>query len=265
MEKTGYNKYQVANVAAIVLALAVNALANVLPINGVNTGQVSDSYPNLFTPPGYVFVIWGIIYTLAIVFAVYQVRPSQRGAQYLKQIGWLYLTSAVINASWIFVFHYSYGVPTLYLASTALLMLLLVNLIIIYTRLGVGVNETKRGVKLGVHVPMSIYVAWISVATIAGLASAINVVSPGLPVATQATATAAMLVVALALTLAMLWLRRDMVFALVVVWAVSGIAAKQAEIPVINLTALAVIGVAAVALLAIPIIKKRNWVEYYLS
>jgi len=265
MEKKGYNVLQFANVAAIVLALGVNFLANWLPINGVNTGQVSDSYPNLFTPPGYIFAIWGIISALAMVFAAYPVRGSQRDAPYLTQIGWLYLASAAINAAWIFIFHYSYGNPPLYLVSTLLLLLLLGDLLLIYRRLRIGVEKAIRNVKLCVHLPMSVYVGWISVASIAGLASAINVIMPGIPLATQATATALMLVVALALTCVMLWLYRDMVFALVVIWAVSGIAAKQAGIHVINLTALAVIGVAAVALLAIPVIKKQNWAEYYFS
>jgi translocator protein len=265
MDKTGPNAFQIANVAAIVIALFMNFLANWLPINGVNTGQVADSYPNLFTPPGYIFIIWGVIYMLAIVFAVYQVRQSQRSEPYLGSIGWLYLVSALINAVWILVFHYSYGTPTLYLASTVLLLLLLADLLLIYRKLDIGGADAPRGVKLCVHAPMSIYVGWISVASIAGLASALNIIFPGISVATQATVTAAMLVVALTLACIMLWLRRDAVFALVVIWAVSGIANKQAAVPIINLTALAVMGVTIVALLLIPIIRKMNWITYYTS
>lgn len=265
MNKTGYATFQIANVAAIVLALAINFLANWLPLNGVNTGQVADSYPNLFTPPGYVFAIWGIIYTLAMVFAAYQVRTSQRSEGYLASIGWLYLISGVINVAWIFVFHYSYGAPILYLVSTVLLLLLLVDLLLIYRKLDIGGVGVSRGVKFAVHAPMSIYVGWISVASIAGLASALNVAFPGIPDATQATVTAAMLVVAFALASIMLWLRRDAIFALVVIWAVYGIAVKQVATPIINLTALAVVGLVILGILAIPIIKKQNWINYYLS
>jgi hypothetical protein len=265
MENRDFRLLQIANVAAVVLAIAWNALVNILPLNGVNTAVVSDSYPNLFTPPGYVFAIWGVIYVLAAVFAAYQLRPSQRSADYLGKIGWLYLAGAVINVIWLVFFHYSYGAPTLYLVSTVLLLLLLVDLLFIYRRLDVGGAVVPRGVKLCVHVPMSIYLGWISVASIAGLASAINVVSPELSVGTQAAATAAMLVVALALAGVMLWLRRDIVFALVVLWAVSGISVKQADIPLIYLTTLAVMGLAFAALLLTPVIRKMNWVKYYLS
>jgi benzodiazapine receptor len=66
--------YQLMNVIAVVAALIMNALVNILPLNGVTTAQVSDSYPNLFTPPGYVFSIWGVIYALAVVFMFYQAR-----------------------------------------------------------------------------------------------------------------------------------------------------------------------------------------------
>lgn len=256
---------QIGNVAAVLLAVAWNALANILPLNGVNTGVVSDSYPNLFTPPGYVFAIWGVIYALALVFALYQARPSQRSSDYLGRIGWLYLGSAAINVVWLLLFHYSYGFTPLYLVSTVVLLLLLADLSTIYTRLGVGVGHTPRNVKLAVQVPMSIYLGWISVASIAAVASAINAMVPGIPLETQAIGTAAMLVVALGLTGVMLWARRDIVFALVVIWAAAGISTKQAAIPIIYLTALAVAALAAAAVLLIPILRKMNWVSYYLS
>jgi translocator protein len=257
--------FQVANVASVVLALAMNFLIDLIPVNGVNTAQVADSYPNLFTPPDYIFAIWGIIYTLAVVFAIYQLRPQQRTAPYLSSISWLYLVSAFINTVWLIVFHYSYGVPSLYLASTVLLLLLLLDLLVIYRRLDVGGAVVPRGVKLGVHIPFSIYIGWISVASIAGIASAINALFPGISMGTQAMVTAAMLFVSLALATVVLWLRRDIVFSLVVLWAVSGISSKQASIPIIYYSTLVVMGLAVLAILVIPSLRKMPWVSYYLS
>lgn len=265
MENMDYRLLQYANVAAVVIAIAWNSLVNILPLNNVNTGVVSDSYPNLFTPPGYVFIIWGVIYTLAIIFMAYQVRPSQRGADYLWKIGRLYFISSLINVIWLVFFHYSYGITYLYLISTGILLLLLGDLLLIYIRLGIGSEAVPRGVKLAVHAPMSIYLGWISVASIAAIASAINAAVPGIPLEMQAIVTAAMLAVALILTGLMLWMRRDIVFALVVIWAVTGISMKQAGIQVIYITALAVAAIAVVAILLTPIIRKMNWVQYYLS
>ena len=88
---------QVANVVAILGTLIFNALVNILPLNGVTSGEVSNAYPNLFTPANYVFSIWSVIYTLLLVFTFYQVRSSQRDADYLRDIGLLYLISALFN------------------------------------------------------------------------------------------------------------------------------------------------------------------------
>lgn len=265
MDTIDFRSLQYANVAAVVLAIAWNSLVNILPLNNVNTGVVSDSYPNLFTPPGYVFAIWGVIYILAIIFMVYQVRSSQRSADYLWKMGRLYLVSSLINVVWLVFFHYSYGVSLLYLVSTGILVLLLGDLLLIYVRLGVGGEAVPLGIKLAVHVPISIYLGWISVASIAALASAINVAVPGIPLETQALATAAMLVVALALTELMLWMKRDIVFALVVIWAVMGISTKQAGIPIIYITALAISALTVASILLTPVIKKMNWIKYYIS
>jgi benzodiazapine receptor len=265
MEEIDFRSLQYANVAAVVIMIVWNALVNILPLNNVNTGVVSDSYPNLFTPPGYIFAIWGIIYTLAIIFMLYQVRSSQRSADYLWKIGRFYLVSSLINVVWLVFFHYSYGVKFLYIISTGILLVLLLDLLLIYVRLGVGGEAVPRGIKLAVHFPMSIYLGWISVASIAALASAINVMVPGIPLETQAIATAAMLVVAFVLTGFMLWMKRDIVFALVVIWAVMGISTKQAGIPIIYITALTVAALAAAAILLTPVIRKMNWVQYYLS
>ena len=175
------------------------------------------------------------------------------------------MLSSVINVSWLAIFHYSYGATTLYLVSTFVLLLLLTVLLAIYVRLGIGKAEVSRREKLAVHLPFSIYIGWISVASIAGIASALNALLPGIPMDTQAMATAMMLVVALVLTLLMLLRSRDVVFALVVVWAVTGIATKQSSNQLIYVTALAVVVCAAAAILLTPIIKKKKWVPYYLS
>jgi benzodiazapine receptor len=68
---------QIINVLTVILTLTVNGLANALPINGLNTGQISDMFQVYFVPAGYVFSIWGLIYLALIAFAVYQALPSQ--------------------------------------------------------------------------------------------------------------------------------------------------------------------------------------------
>ena len=71
LNKMIYNKgYKVKFLAIITyaLVLTVNFLANYLPINGILTNEISDRYESLFTPPGYIFIIWGLIYGLLFIY-----------------------------------------------------------------------------------------------------------------------------------------------------------------------------------------------------
>jgi hypothetical protein len=258
---------QILNVITVIAVIIVNILANVLPLNGVNTGQVSDLYSNFFTPAGYVFSIWFIIYLQAIIFMIYQMRTSQREQAYLGQIGIFYFLAGLANMGWIFLFHYSANPinPPFFYGATALLLVILLLLLFIYIRLGVGKTEVPRSQRLAVHLHISVYLAWISVASIAGIASSLNALLPGIPDPTQWIGTAVMLVIALVLTLLMTYQRREFGFGLVVVWASIGIAVKWLLIPVIAYTAIAIAIVGIIAIILIPLLKKKNFVEYYLG
>ena len=76
---------QLANALSVILALTVNILASALPLNGQNTGEISDRFQVYFVPAGYVFAIWGIIYIGWIAFALYQYRSSTKGKSALTQ------------------------------------------------------------------------------------------------------------------------------------------------------------------------------------
>ena len=256
--------YQIANVVAVIGALIMNTLVNILPLNGVTTGQVSDSYPNLFTPPGYVFSIWSVIYALAIIFMIYQARPSQRKEPYLAQIGFLYLIGAVANVSWLFVFQYSYGVPRLLIVTLIPMIVLLVSLLAIYQRLGIGKREISRSRKLAVDLSISVYLGWISLAIIANIASVLNVLIPGIPMPTQALWTALVVVVALIITVLMVWTRRDFAFGLVVIWASIGIAFNRIAIPLILATSVATTVIITILILLTPFLRKKGLIDFYL-
>ena len=259
--------FQVANVVAVLGSIIFNALVNILPLNDVTTGEVSSAYPNLFTPANYVFSIWGVIYTLLFVFMFYQIRSNQRDAEYLHEISFLYLIGAIFNVLWLTVFHYSYPPPNdLFLLTTIPIAGLFLTLLWTYLRLGIGVREVSRNVKLAVHLPLSVYVAWLSVATIANTASVLNYLgrSPGIPVAIQEAWTAAVILVAVVVTLLMLVRRKDFAFGLVVVWATAGIAVKQASIPVIYFTALGAAIVILVAIILLPLLRRQRYSEFYL-
>jgi len=256
---------QIINVIAVIGTIIFNALVNILPLNGVYTATVSYAYPNLFTPPGYVFAIWGVIYVLIGTFMVYQVRASQRGKDYLGDIGSLYLLGAVFNIAWLIVFQYSYGNPSLFIFTPFLIIALLLILLLTYTRLEVGVKSVPTGEKLAVHLPVSVYLGWISLATIANIASVLNILLPGISLNIQAVWTATVVLIALVITLLMLIRRRDFAYSLVVVWASVGIATKQVMFPIIYWTALLVVGVIAAAIILLPLLRKKSFKGYYLA
>jgi hypothetical protein len=244
----------------------MNALANILPFNNVTTGEVADRFFSYFTPPGYVFSIWGAIYTLLIVFAIYQVRTNQRTEEYLSKISILYVIGAFFNITWLIAFHYAFDNNTLLLLTEPLMIGILVILLYTYVRLEIGIKEVPVKEKLAVHLPVSVYAGWISLATIANTASILNEILT-IPVDIQYIWTALVLVVALLITLLMLYLRRDIAYGLVVIWASIGITIKWTTVEVIPLifwTALIVAIVVALSIILIPIIKKKNILDYYL-
>jgi hypothetical protein len=194
----------------------------------------------------------------------YQVRANQRDESYIQEIGILYLLGSLINVVWLWVFHYSYDSPTLFPVTPILIGLFLVVLLWIYIRVGIGAKEVSLGQKLGVHLHFSVYLGWISLAIIANIASTINLLIPGIPIETQAIWTALIIVVALTLTLLMLYMRRDIAYALVVVWASVGIATNQAAYPIIAWTAWGAIAIIVIVIILLPILLKKNIKNYYL-
>lgn len=260
---TNYKKFQIINIVAVIFTIAMNALANIIPFNGVNTGQVADNFLNYFTPLGYVFGIWGIIYVLLLIFIFYQAKADQVNEGYLGKIGFLYLIGAIMNVTWLLAFHYSFGNNALLIWTEPLIVGLLVILLITYVKLEIGVKEVPLKQKIAVHLPVSVYVGWISLATIANTASVL-VTYLVIPLEVQYLWTALVLVVALLLTSLMIILRRDVAYALVVVWAAPGIAMKWTSIPLIFWSATLVTITIIVLLILVPLIRKKNPVDYYL-
>ncbi|MFP3950552.1 MAG: TspO/MBR family protein [Candidatus Bathyarchaeia archaeon] len=242
MERDGVVKYlQMGNLVGYVSVIVVNSLANALPLNGKTTGELSDLYPNLFTPAAYVFGIWGIIYLLLGAFSIYQALPRNRDKEFIKRIGWLFIASCVFNIAWIFLWHYEY-----ILLSLIDMFALLSTLILIYLRLDVGLTDAPRRQELLVNLPFSVYLGWITVAPIANVAA--YLVDLGWPSYGNVAIiwTVSLITVAVLLTLVNIWTRRDIPYSLVLIWALGGIIVKQLETGIVPYAA--GVGIAAILL-----------------
>lgn len=234
------------NLLALLAVLVVNGLANALPLNGQTTGEISDSFDVYFVPAGYVFSIWGLIYLLLIGFVIYQLLPSQRDNPWLSRVGYLFTLSCLANAAWIFLWHYEYFILTLVAMVT-----LLVSLIAIYVRLGIGKVAVDVSERLLARLPFRVYLGWVTVATIANVTSVLDYVGWNGWGISEPLWTIVMLVVATALTALMVQLRNDVAYALVVLWAFIGIAVRHWDTRLVGIAAaVAAACVAGLAILA---------------
>ncbi|NJN81141.1 MAG: tryptophan-rich sensory protein [Caldilineaceae bacterium] len=215
---------QVLVVVATVSTIVVNGLANALPINGQQTGDISDRFDVFFVPAGYVFSIWGLIYIGMIAYSVFQALPSQRKNPRLQSIGYVYVLSALANIVWIFLWHYE-----VFPATLAVMLLLLISLIVIYQRLGTGQSVVSTAEKWLVRVPFSLYLGWITVATIANATSLLDYLGwSGWGISPQSWAVI-MLLIAAVVGLGFSLLRGDIAYVLVIGWALAGIMVKHSD------------------------------------
>ena len=235
---------QLLNWLGFIAVIVTNTLANTLPINNLTTGEVAALYPNYFVPAGFTFSIWALIYLALFAFIIWQSGGLYTGEKKpiaVKLIGLWFFFSCLANAAWIVFWHHLQP-----LWSLLLMVFLLFTLIQIYRNLGYGKRQLSRLEKICVHLPFSLYLVWISVATIANVTAVLvhyNFEGLGLP---PEFWSAAMIIVAGLLALFFLNLNFDFIYALVVVWACIGILAKfyfqnSDSPPVISTSAAAVI------------------------
>jgi len=209
-----------------VLMVVVNALANALPLNGRQTGEVSDAYPNLFAPAGITFAIWGLIYALLALHVLYQWglfrQSGQQHSILLEKVGLLFSLSSLANTAWVFAWHYDL------IGLSALLIISILALLILVNRTIRNLRMTT-GERLLVQVPFSVYFGWITVATVANITVwLVSIKWSGFGLAESIWAVAIIAVAATIGTITMLK-NRDMAYGLVLIWAFIGILIKHAS------------------------------------
>jgi benzodiazapine receptor len=209
----------IGNIVALVAVLTVNAMANILPINGMNTGQISNLYPSLFTPAGFTFSIWSVIYLLLIAFAIGQFKIKEQS--YFKELSIWFLLSCFANVSWILVWHYLYTA-----ASVAVMLVLLYSLTRIFMLL--STNQLSKTEWFVIKLPFIFYLSWICVATIANLATLLVSINWSGGFLSPAYWTITLIAVAGLLGLFIAFRFKEPAFLLVLMWAFFGIYSKWA-------------------------------------
>lgn len=213
-------------IVALILALlmyifmiVMNALANTLPLNGINTGAVSFQYPNLFQPSGITFSIWGVIYLLLFIYLIYQfVNLKNPLDDQMKQI-WirinlLFALTSLLNGLWLFAWHYDQMI-----LSTIIMIGLLITLIFVV--------KASASTSLITRAAFSVYLGWITIATIANIT--ITLVKLRVPSFNTLAIVLTVAVLIVGATISLLWIIRekDYFFGFVIIWAYVGIAIRH--------------------------------------
>lgn len=206
--------------------ITMNVLANALPLNGRDTGEVSDAYPSLFTPAGITFSIWSVIYLLLGLHVLYQLglfredAPDVGRTPLLNRVGVLFSISSLANTAWVFAWHYDV-IPL----SVVLILVILVCLILIADTLRVAHLTTRE--KWFVAIPFSVYFGWTTVATVANITVLLVSLNwDGFGISASVWATI-IVVVAMLIGTATMLRNRDIAYGLVLIWAFSGILLRQ--------------------------------------
>jgi hypothetical protein len=216
------------NILAFGLTLALNAMATSIPLGGQTPSEISAKYSSLFTPAGFTFSIWGIIYLGLLLFIIYQALPGQKENAFLARISVPFKINCVANAAWILAWHYDFLV-----LSVLIMACILVTLIAIYSAVDSQHTRAPRAERLLVHLPFRLYTAWICVASIAN----ISIVQTAMNWDNLGTDAITWTLLKLALTGAIgasvIARKGDIAFILVVAWAAFGISVKQIETPAV--------------------------------
>jgi hypothetical protein len=224
---------QVTTLVAVLGSIAINTLSNVFPLNGVSVGKLSNT---LFAsvqiiPANYAFAIWGLVYIGLIALGIYQLQPSQRENPRLRRSGYLLAIACIAQCVWIYMF-----LARLFPLSNLAMLGILIPLMVMYQRLGIGLERVSKAERWFIHLPISIYLGWISVATIVNVATGLYSIKwDGWGIAPSVW-TVVMMTIASVIAAVMSIQRRDTAYVLVIVWALVAIAIRQANTPLIMVT-----------------------------
>ena len=251
---------QLSNIVALIITLVINGLSGIGFFNGKSVGEISDAYPNLFTPAGLTFSIWSVIYAFLIIFVFYQARDvfktQKDNIPYIEQINIYFILSCVFNSVWIVVWLYGF-----ILLSLVIMILLLLVLIVVYLRLDIAKAEISKKERIIIWTPFSLYLGWISIATIANTTVfLVSINWDGFGISPLMW-TFIILIVAMILTLTVVYTRKDLIYPLVTIWALIGVIIRRYDTyPELVILALIIILIISINLIYLSwkFLKKKN-------
>lgn len=218
------------NTLFFMIHVALSYMTQFKLVNNNDVGEISDRYESLFTPAGITFAIWGVIYTALAILCLYHIIMAFKhdrehpANQDLSKMGLLFIFNNAATAAWLISW-----TNDRILLSLLLIVLQLLSLIAIHIRLHIADRDRESGSIVCTQLPLSIYLGWISIATIANASIylvSINWDGAGISASKWAVI---MIAAAVVITLMMVFIRKNVSFGLVVIWALYGIVLKHRD------------------------------------
>lgn len=214
-------KLAIFNFLSVILVITVNYVSQAIRINETTIGEVSNKYFNLFTPAGYAFAIWGLIFLGLLAYGIFQVRSayfSQKKSEFIDQTGYWFIIANLLNCSWVFAFAYDF---------TGLSVLIMLGILFSLIKIIVNTNMERWNAPFAtiafIWWPICIYSGWIAVATIANVSAYLAKLKWDGGFLSEVSWTIIMIVVATILNLIMIYKRNMREFAAVGIWALFAI------------------------------------------
>lgn len=219
------------NFFALSIHIIMSAAAQFKWFAGMDVAEVSNLFPTLFTPAGITFSIWGVIYLALLAMCIYHLVISftkddqHKANQSVRKMGYWFIINNLCTAGWLFAWtQQQIGVAEL------LIIVQLISLVIVHSLLGIQEPEDSFVNKLFTQAPLSIYLGWISIASIANTAVYLVYIGwDGWGLDSMAW-TLLMIGAAMIITTMMIFFRNNILFGVVVMWALAGIIIKQEQL-----------------------------------
>jgi len=198
---------------------------------GKGIGETSNEYPTYFTPMGYAFSIWGLIYLAQIMYSVFQLLPSQSEYTVYDKVAGVLFLSQILTSAWVVVFTSDY----MFYAEILIILTYLCTADMYFqikSFLQVEKKDSSNWWSI-LSVPFGLYFGWMTVATIAGVGITIesctgNYTSPLLGIYAQSWAEG-LIAIATGLGIYISSRYRDVVYPAVIAWATTAIYLKTAH------------------------------------
>ncbi len=211
----------------------LNYYANTHPFAGQTMWEVSAKYPTLLTPAGDAFSIWGAIFLGLAIYAVWQLLPAQKNLSLPDALAKPLTLASVATGAWVVLFAHELILP-----SVGVMLLILGCLMATYGRARRRIFAEAAPVLAGV--PFSMYLGWISVASVINITIGLEQLGWRTAAGLSVTLTLLLIVLVVVLALVMSRVFRDLVFPLVVAWALAWLwVARLGQVPELGWAALA--------------------------